>query len=504
MSIVLLIQVLYICHSFFSKTTLMMKKYLIIFLAASISASAYAQDNNNDVQSSDKSDKKKEVKANKTTSEASNKIVAVEPIEPIYIHKKPSIGFGMGLMTFYGDINTGAEIYEMSNFRMGYNVNLEQRFGKRFGASVNGTFGKLSQNERSLTSNLNFESSVLQGDANFVFHLDNREKGWRKTKVTSFISAGVGYMLFNPKGDFELEDGTKYYYWGDGSIRDQVFDVDNPQNGKIIHRDYEYETVLDSANSYSHGALVFPFTLGIKLKLSNKFETDLKATYTLTQSDNIDNVTGGGKDSYLFSSVSLRYNILAKTPKLPDNSPFAKTDFDKLVDNVDSDRDGVKDLDDKCGGTPHGARIDEKGCPIDDDNDGVPNYQDKEKNTAKDAKVDVNGVTVKDADLEKQYNDSVATPRDDLYKWRPSYRFDLDKEKAVDENKNKSSKNNNSNEKMYITESVPTEYQYADTNKDGVITSKELNTVVDTFFDGNTGKTADELNKMLKYFSDQK
>lgn len=487
----------------------MLKKYLIIFsVVAGVSVSAYSQDNS-DKTATDKSGKKEaklnetdpfEKKAGNTKKTAANKVVFTEPIEPIYVHKKPSIGFGVGLMTFYGDINTGADIYEMSNFRMGYNVNIEQRFGKRFGASVNGTFGKLSQNEHSLTSNVNFESSVLQGDANFVFHLDNREKGWRKTKVTSFISAGVGYMLFNPMGDYQLEDGTKYNYWADGSIRDQSFDVDNPQNGNIIHKDYKYETSLDSANSYSHGTLVFPITLGIKLKLSNKFETDLKATYALTQTDNIDNIVGGGKDAYLFSSVSLRYNILAKTPKLPDNSPFAKTDFDKLVDNVDSDRDGVKDLDDKCGGTPHGARIDEKGCPLDDDNDGVPNYQDKEKNTVKEAKVDANGVTLKDAELEKQYNDSIATPRADLYKWRPSYRFDLDKSKAVDKNKS----SGNSDGKMYITESVPEEYQYADTNKDGVITTQEVNTVVDTFFDGNTGKKADELNKMIKYFSDQK
>ena len=490
----------------------MIKNYLLTFtFLIGVSASTFSQESEASKPiDADKAKKenvknKKDKKSQTATTEKEAKPISTtpvssEPIEPIYIHKKPSVGLGIGLMTFYGDINKGADIYEMSNFRMGFNLNVEQRFGKRLGASADFVYGKLSQNEHSLQSNLNFESSVMQADANFVFHLDNREKGWRKTKVSSFMSAGVGYMMFNPMGDYKLEDGTQYYYWGDGSIRDQSFDVDNPQNGSILHRDYIYETALDTNSSYSHGTLVFPLTLGIKVKFSNKFESDIKATYHLTMTDNIDNVATGGKDSYLYSQVSFRYNILAKTPQLPDNSPFAKTDFNKLVDVIDSDKDGVKDLDDKCGGTPHGATVDAKGCPLDDDLDGIPNYQDKEKNSAKGATVDGLGVTVKDDALLQEYNDSVATPRDDLYKWRPSYRFDLDKAKSAEDVK--SSKNTAS--KVIITESVPDDYKYVDTNKDGVITPQEINTAIDSFFDGNTGKKADDLNKMVNYFSDQK
>lgn len=478
----------------------MIKNYLLAFtFLVGVSVTAYSQDK----KSSDKKDKTvKEDKKSSAESKTAASPVVPEPIEPIYVHKKPSVGIGVGLMTFYGDINRGPEIYEMSNFRTGFNINVEQRFGKHFGASVDGIFGKLSQNEHSIESNLNFESSVIQGNANFVFHLDNQEKGWRKTKISSFASVGVGYMMFNPKGDFQLEDGTTYYYWGDGSIRDQAFDSDNPQNGSILHRDYIYETELDPNNTYSHGTLVFPVTLGIKVKFSTKFESDIKATYHLTQSDNIDNVVAGGKDAYLYSAVAFRYNVLAKTPKLPESSAYAKTDFIALVDNVDADRDGVKDLNDKCGGTPHGTRVDEKGCPVDDDGDGIPNYQDKEKNTAKGAIVDENGVTVKDETLLKEYSDSLATPREDLYKWRPSYRFDLDKSRNVEQPNTTTS--TPAAAKVYTTESVPEEYKYVDTNKDGVITPQEVNTAVDSFFDGNTGRKAEDLNKMVKYFSDQK
>jgi hypothetical protein len=476
----------------------MIKNYLLSFtFLMGVTSASFAQESSNKKNSDDKK-QKENTSVKKKSAQNAAPAITPEPIEPIYIHKKSSVGLGVGLMTFYGDINEGSEIYEMSNFRTALNLNIEQRFAKRLGVSVDLLYGKLSQNEHSIESNLNFESKVMQGNANFVFHLDNRDKGWRKTKVSSFLSAGVGYMTFNPMGDFQLEDGTTYYYWGDGSIRDQAFDSDNPQNGNIVHRDYIYETELDPSGSYSHGALVIPITLGIKVKFSNKFESDIKATYTLTQSDDIDNVASGGKDAYLFSAISFRYNILAKTPKLPDNSPFAKTNFDALVDNIDSDRDGIKDLDDKCGGTPVGARVDERGCPVDEDGDGIPNYQDKEKSTVKGNTVDANGVTIKDETLYWQFVDSIATPRDDLYKWRPSYRFDLDKTQGS-ETTNTGSKPG----KMFITESVPDEYKYVDTNKDGIITPQEVNAAIDSFFEsGSKDRKAEDLNRMVKYFSE--
>ncbi|MBF0227069.1 MAG: OmpA family protein [Desulfobacterales bacterium] len=66
---------------------------------------------------------------------------------------------------------------------------------------------------------------------------------------------------------------------------------------------------------------------------------------------------------------------------------FAKPEKKK----VDSDGDGVSDVDDKCPNTPTGIIVDMNGCPLDDDRDGVPNYLDKCPNTPAGVAVDKNG-----------------------------------------------------------------------------------------------------------------
>lgn len=57
----------------------------------------------------------------------------------------------------------------------------------------------------------------------------------------------------------------------------------------------------------------------------------------------------------------------------------------------DEDNDKVKDSDDKCPGTPAGARVDASGCPIDSDNDNVPDGIDQCPNTPSGATVDARG-----------------------------------------------------------------------------------------------------------------
>lgn len=94
----------------------------------------------------------------------------------------------------------------------------------------------------------------------------------------------------------------------------------------------------------------------------------------------------------------------------PDSMPAKDSDGDGVPDNLDqcpgtpagapvdakgcplySDGDGVPDYLDKCPGTPSGVKVDPDGCPLDSDGDGVPDYLDKCPNTPKGAKVDADG-----------------------------------------------------------------------------------------------------------------
>lgn len=58
---------------------------------------------------------------------------------------------------------------------------------------------------------------------------------------------------------------------------------------------------------------------------------------------------------------------------------------------LDSDGDGVADRNDKCPGTPKGARVDAKGCPLDSDGDGVHDGLDQCPGTPTGVKVDGKG-----------------------------------------------------------------------------------------------------------------
>lgn len=60
----------------------------------------------------------------------------------------------------------------------------------------------------------------------------------------------------------------------------------------------------------------------------------------------------------------------------------------------DVDGDGVKDSKDMCPGTPKGAPVDAKGCPLDSDGDGIPDYLDKCPGTAPGTKVDRHGCEI--------------------------------------------------------------------------------------------------------------
>jgi outer membrane protein OmpA-like peptidoglycan-associated protein len=67
---------------------------------------------------------------------------------------------------------------------------------------------------------------------------------------------------------------------------------------------------------------------------------------------------------------------------------------DKYGCPVDSDKDGVIDYKDKCPNTAVGISVDKKGCPLDSDGDGVADYKDRCANTSKEFHVDLHGCPV--------------------------------------------------------------------------------------------------------------
>lgn len=367
-------------------------------------------------------------------------------------HKElPLIGLGAGFTYFHGDV--GLDNRTGGSFRSGFRFGVEQRFLNTLGAEVYGVYGTLTANERSVSFNRNFSTKFMSIGGGLMVDFDNDFILSRRATVGPYLGVGFMWMSFDPYGDLKDAKDSTYYYWTDGSIRDLAQNDPNALNAGYLTRDYTYETQLkDSTTNYARSTFGIPLSVGSKLKFSRHAGADFRFTYNLTFTDYIDNTKFDRNDSWAFASVSLYYQFY-KGPK--ENGTKGQE-----ILNEDSDKDGVRDADDLCAGTPPGVKVDRNGCPPDKDEDGVPDYRDKELNTPKNTPVDKDGVTTKLTQTDSLGN--VINP-----------------------------------------DCIPVEYRAADLDGNCVITADEINAVVDDFFDGEGGWTADKINGLIDYFFEQ-
>ncbi len=406
----------------------------------------------------------------------------------------PSAALGVGILTFDGDLGNGIKLSKFSKMRSGMNLTVEERIGKYLGVSLSGLYGKLSDNESSQSSNLNFESKIIQADLCVVAHFDNDYLLKRNSIMAPYVLAGIGFLKFDPHGDLTDAQGRPYHYWRDGSIRDIDESAPNYFQSVELKRDYTYETQLkDSLINYKRSSLSFPLGLGVKLKLAYNIDVNLGATYYVTMTDWIDNVKTGRNDKYLFTHFALQYNF----GKMEDDSrpQYKAVDFSAL-DKMDTDGDGIKDKDDRCPGTPKGVKTDPFGCPWDSDEDGVPNFKDRDPYTAPGAVVDEFGSALSDSTLaaRQMQFDSVATERSKLLYDNPTlaYLYEV-------ENKTKQENKNNSG----ALSKIPGTLKPADKNNDGFISTDEITGAIDSFFDGDSSFTVEKLNDLIDFFFEQ-
>lgn len=391
-------------------------------------------------------------------------------------------------MKFLGDVGKKNNANFFSDARLGYNFGIEYRIGKILGIGIDGLYGKLAGTDNDKTSHLNFQTQVIGGGLNLYAFFD--KLGEKEKEVSPYIHAGVGYLMFDPYGDLVDKNGTAYNYWTDGSIRNLSEAASNATLSTTIKRDYNYETQLkDSSTAYARNTIYLPLGVGAKFNIGFRTSFRVGVAYNISMSDYIDNYKKGGNDSWASASVGLNVHF-GKKPK----DGFEGVDF-SAIDNMDSDGDGVKDLDDRCLGTPKGIKVDGKGCPEDKDEDGVFDYMDKELTTKKGAKVDANGVTLNEDEMAKRQLawDSLASERSEGFNEAPSLTYLQNIENQSKEIR----------EKTGSTTKIPAEFAPADINKDGYISAAEITKTIDNFFEGDTSFNVESINKLIDFFFEQ-
>ncbi len=412
-----------------------------------------------------------------------------------------TVGLGVGMAGYSGDLVGKSTESILSNTRPYYNLSVERRFGKILGVELSGIMGKLSYNENALDTNSyrNFEADFIQAGANFIFNFDNDIIMKKQSPFSPYIAAGLHFMNYKSSTDLLDENGVVYQYWDDGSIRTlEQNSNDASFNTPRTQRDYDYETSL-----LSKSTLLIPATFGLKWKISERVQGRLYGTYNIMFDDKIDNTTEtSNNDSYFNAGFSLHYVVRKKKikdPKIENSINYDDIDM-KKINRSDKDKDGVVDIKDDCQGTPWNAKVDKRGCPLDGDKDGVPDFRDQELASGKGVNVDEYGQTITDSLIQARIEERnrIITERKTTFS-EESTTETLDnifvdiKERLA--NSNVSSK--------VIGENMPENLKVVDTDLDGLISVPEMQAAFDGFFEGENNFSVKDLNKLVDYFFEQ-
>lgn len=344
----------------------------------------------------------------------STKKEAPQKLQNLY---SPSIGLGVGMFKFYGDILQAKRGNALIS-NIGYDLHVKQQLNPFLTAKFYVLFGSLSSNERSIERNLNFRSKITVGGFALMYNFDHILP--KERIINPFITLGIESVEFHSKTDLYDAFGNKYNYWSDGSIRNLPEDDVNAMDAIVIQRDYTYETDLremnyDGKGKYPERTFAIPVGIGAQMHLTKNIDFTVGTTMHFTFSDLVDNVasesTGerigtlnanSSKDRFLMSSIAISYNFQNHKKELNVKDFGEQIDY-LAYDNEDEDGDGVIDFIDECAWTPAGVEVDEKGCPLDKDGDFVPNFRDDELESRPEVPVTPLGVEMTDDMIYEAY-----------------------------------------------------------------------------------------------------
>jgi hypothetical protein len=330
---------------------------------------------------------------------------------------KPKVSLGTGMLSFYGDLY-GKHYQSPWTSRVGYDLNVSHRLNRYLQINFNVMFGKLGAFENLPNRHENFQSEIRAGGVNLMYDFGNFMPN--HVKIRPWISAGVTSFEFLSKTDLKDKNGETYYYWSDGSIKNMAEGSAGSQNAKNLVRDYVYETDIrerniDGFGKYPERSFAFPLGFGAIMQMTPRLDFKAGVQYYLTTTDYIDGISDKStgeragtksKDKFVYTSAALVYDLVVdKKPKDTLEDAYSDNGVDWLaIENMDYDKDGVKDFDDKCQGTPVGVKVNKDGCPLDDDGDGVPNYMDDENPSPKGFEVNMHGVAQTDEFWQSWYD----------------------------------------------------------------------------------------------------
>lgn len=368
-----------------------------------------------------------------------------------------------------------------------------------------GTYGKIYGFKHNNLIQHNFSTTLMGGGLNAKI----TGSAWLSKstyKVIPYLNLGAIYYQSNVLSDLKNQNNQTYYYWSDGLIRNQPQSPENINTATQMRRDFTYETDYDQLKGFNTTFFAYKIGFGYDF-IVNKFSNFyVECNYHFTNSDYLDGFEFElNNDAFYTINAGFEFNLKGIKNKLAERKDEKKSakeiNFDSLL-LMDSDADGIVDIDDKCLETPSGTIVDEKGCPIDTDKDGIPDYMDEQNDTPQGMYVNEKGVGLSPEELEKIIpKDTVGIKRDEICKSYPEMcKVDENDLLFIALNKGVFEKIPQPTANAMSIEEIK---KLVDINQDNTISKEELNNYILLYFKGKTPLKSYEIHLLVEHYFDQ-
>jgi hypothetical protein len=266
-----------------------------------------------------------------------------------------TIGAGLSNFVMHGDLTSKSP-------NRGYYIYANRMITPIFGFELKGQILNMEGESQDIndftTDNLRFEGDALGGELNLIVNISELGRNKKKSKFNLASYFGIGYHTYDSK-------------------------LFNDLTNELI-ADFSDENPFKSDNAKS---VFFSSALGLKYKISNKLDIELRQSINFNNEDHLDALVNDKQqfETFFITQIGVAFNLgKGKIEnKIPENTIVKNTIKVKKkpkklqLDLTDTDNDGVIDLFDKEANTDPRAMVYANGVAIDSDKDGTPDHLDK-------------------------------------------------------------------------------------------------------------------------------
>ncbi len=142
---------------------------------------------------------------------------------------------------------------------------------------------------------LNFMSELKTAQLELAFRMDNGKLLNYNARFAPFFTIGVGMGQYDVFGDLYSASGSRYYYWNDGTIRDQAEGGSSASTANVISTDGNFETRLtdlatEDGKPKDQLFIFIPARIGLKWRICDRMAAELYYGFNWTFTDWIDDV----------------------------------------------------------------------------------------------------------------------------------------------------------------------------------------------------------------------